>query len=101
MVHVTNINTVSNGKSSSVKLCLGSVDYDLTPLKNATSRIVDLRINKSESRREMSVPEFAKEAGVTRQAVIKMIATGRVQADKVGERYIIAPEELAKYLLER
>jgi len=49
----------------------------------------------------MSVPEFAKEAGVTRQAVIKMIATGRVQADKVGERYIIAPEELAKYLLER
>ena len=98
MIQVTNISTTSNSESSSVKLCLGTTEYNSIPLKNVVSGIVDLRIKQ---RRDMSVIEFADEAGVSRQAVIKMIATGRIQAEKVGERYIIAPEELAKYLRER
>ncbi len=49
-------------------------------------------------RREMSVTEFADRAGISRQAVVKMISGGRLQASMVGEQYIIPQEALVRYL---
>jgi len=61
----------------------------------------DWKIIANDSRREMSVTEFAREARVTRQAVIKMITEGRLEAKKIGEQYIIQQEELVRYLQTR
>lgn len=98
MIQITNINTTSNDQSSSVKLCLNGMPHDPIPLENATSKIIDWRIVGQNSRREMSVTEFSKEAGISRQAVIKMIIGGRLDAKKIGEQYIIQQEELVRYL---
>ncbi len=46
----------------------------------------------------MSVTEFASEAKISRQAVVKMISSGKVRAQKIGEQYIINSEELVRYL---
>jgi excisionase family DNA binding protein len=45
--------------------------------------------------------EFAKKAGVTRQAVNKMIKQKRIQAMLFGKTYLIDRQELSKYLATR
>lgn len=98
MIQIMNINTVSNNNSVSVKPCLNDREGDTVTVNTTSSEIIDLRIYKHELRRDMSVTEFAKEARISRQAVVKMITGGRLKAQKVGEQYIIDPEELARYL---
>lgn len=98
MIQVTNTNTIINSSSAFVNLCLNGKDGDSVTLNTISSEIIDLRIYKHELRRDMSVTEFAKEARITRQAVVKMITAGRLRAQKVGEQYIIDSEELARYL---
>lgn len=39
--------------------------------------------------------EFARLMGVSRQAIIKKIKTGKIHAQKVGRNYIISSEEFA------
>ncbi len=46
----------------------------------------------------LSVSQFADAAGVTPQAVRKMISEGRLKAAKVGEQHVIAKAELNEYL---
>ncbi len=41
-----------------------------------------------------SVPEVAHIIGITRQAALKQIKSGRLQAQKVGRNYIIARTDL-------
>lgn len=93
-----NINIVSNNNPVSVKSCSNGQEGDTITLNTTSSEIVDLRIYKHELRRDMSVTEFAKEARISRQAVVKMITGGRLRAQKIGEQYSIGPEELARYL---
>lgn len=98
---MSNINTTGN-----ITLCLNSSNGNIVllnsgitvPLNNPTTHVVDFRINKHELRREISVTEFAHEARITRQAVVKMISSGRLKAQRVGEQYIIDSEELVRYL---
>ena len=51
----------------------------------------------SDDKEEISVSEFAREAGITSQAVRKMIAEGRLQAKRLGNQYAIKREDLYKY----
>ncbi|MFA5411115.1 MAG: helix-turn-helix domain-containing protein [Candidatus Omnitrophota bacterium] len=46
----------------------------------------------------LSVTQFAEEAGITPQAVRKMISERRLSAKKLGEQYAILREELDRYL---
>jgi len=98
MIQVSNINTSSNSSTALVKLCINGTERNTVPLETATSEIIDFRLDKHELRREMSVTEFANEARISRQAVVKMISVGRLKAQKVGEQYIINSEELTRYL---
>ena len=59
------------------------------------------RVTEESKRDLMSVKEFAAEACISRQAVLKMITTGRLQANKIGENYAITRGELNRYLAER
>lgn len=93
-----NVNTFSSSKEGRITLCLNSTDEQTASLNKAASEIVDLRVNKNELQREISVTEFANEAKISRQAVVKMISGGKLQAQKVGEQYIIDSEELVRYL---
>jgi len=81
-----------------VNLCIDGIGASAVPLKNAVTHIIDFRLDKNELRREMSVTEFASEAKISRQAVVKMISSGKVRAQKIGEQYIINSEELVRYL---
>ena len=49
----------------------------------------------------LTVPEFARLAGVTDQAVRKAIAEKRIKAEKVGRQWLIKKRELKTYLVER
>jgi len=98
MIQLSNINISSNGGAAIVNLCIKSIEGSVTPLKNAVSHIIDFRLDKNELRREMSVTEFANEARISRQAVVKMISSGKVRAQMIGEQYIINAEELVRYL---
>jgi excisionase family DNA binding protein len=93
-----NISTESNNNSILVKPCLNGEDGDTSTLNTTSSEINSMWIYKHELRRDMSVTEFAKEARITRQAVVKMITGGRLKAQKVGEQYVIDSEELVRYL---
>jgi excisionase family DNA binding protein len=96
-IQITNVNTSPNINPSFVKLCIDGTERDEVPLKTLTGAIIDFRIN-NELLPEMSVTEFAKEARISRQAVVKMISGGRLRAKKVGEQYIIDSGELIRYL---
>ncbi len=48
-----------------------------------------------------SVTQFAEKAGITPQAVRKMISERRLNAKKLGEQYMISFEELNRYLQKR
>lgn len=70
----------------------------------ATSDTVKIRrfqVFTETSSNLLSVSEFAVLAGISRQAVLKMIAEKRVHADKVGEQHVISRNELDRYLSER
>ena len=49
----------------------------------------------------LTVPEFAKRAGVTDQAIRKAIADKRVKADKIGRQWLIRKSELDAYIADR
>ena len=46
----------------------------------------------------ISVSEFADQAGITSQAVRKMIAEGRLHAKKIGKQHTVPLGELNRYL---
>jgi excisionase family DNA binding protein len=46
----------------------------------------------------ITVLEFANKAGISRQAVNKMIKQGRIKAELFGKTYLIDKQELVKYL---
>lgn len=98
MIKIMNINVESNGGKASVKPYLDSREENTNTVNITSSEIIDLRVYKHELRRDMSVTEFAREAKVSRQAVVKMITGGRLKAQKIGEQYIIGSEELSRYL---
>jgi excisionase family DNA binding protein len=49
----------------------------------------------------ISIKEFAKQIGITRQAVHKQIVAGVIKADRVGREFLINKMEVTKYLQER
>ena len=48
----------------------------------------------------LTVPEFAKSAGVTQQAIRKAITEKRVKAEKIGRQWLVKKVELKKYIRE-
>jgi hypothetical protein len=61
--------------------------------------VLPLRTSSEESLEPvLSVTQFALEAGVTPQAVRKMIAEGRLKASKIGNQHSIPVGELVRYL---
>lgn len=51
--------------------------------------------------RYLSVAEVADRLGITRQAVLKRIRSGRLQARKVGRAYVVADDALRPSPVER
>jgi len=49
----------------------------------------------------LSVRQFAKEAGVTKAAIIKAINEDRIRAEKVDTVFLIPKSELQKYLSKK
>ena len=49
----------------------------------------------------LTVIQFSKKAGVSRQAVNKMINQGRVKAELFGKTYLIDKRQLEQYLANR
>ena len=49
----------------------------------------------------ITASEFAEKAGISRQAVNKMVKTGRIEATLIARTYLIDKKELAHYLAER
>ena len=49
----------------------------------------------------ITVIQFADKAGVTRQAVNKMISQGRIKAELFGKTYLIDKKQLDQYLVNR
>jgi len=49
----------------------------------------------------ITVTEFAKKAGITRQAVNKMVKTGRIKAELFARTYLIDKKHLDQYLADR
>ena len=60
-----------------------------------------VRISREEVSDLLSVTQFADEADISTQAVRKMIAEGRLEAQKIGEQYVIHREKLSEYLTSR
>lgn len=57
-----------------------------------------VEIKNQQKQKFLSVSEFAKEAHITPQAVRKMISEKRLNANRLGEQYVIDREELNRYL---
>ena len=74
-----------------------------TPAESEASTVQLRRFRVTEQARGdlLSVTEFADEARITRQAVLKMIAENRLQANKIGEQHVISQDELDRYLADR
>ncbi|MCB9800471.1 MAG: excisionase family DNA-binding protein [Candidatus Omnitrophica bacterium] len=49
----------------------------------------------------LSVRQFAKNAGVTKEAIFKAIREGRIKAEKVDTALLIPKSELRKYLARK
>jgi len=49
----------------------------------------------------ISMTEFAKIVGCSRQNIHQAIKSGKVEASKVGSTYIINEEELEKFLVKK
>jgi len=49
----------------------------------------------------VTVIQFADKAGITRQAVNKMIKQGRIKADLFGKTYLIEKQQLEQYLTSK
>jgi len=89
MIKVRNfkITQVSDGKDNSFEY----QKHVLVPLPK-------IRVEEEERPDELSVTEFAEQAGITPQGVRKMISEDRLSALKLGKRYVINKEELVRYL---
>lgn len=92
MIKVSNLEITATGNSQVRLLELSSEERPFIP---------DMRIEAKMNSNFLSVSQFAKEADITPQAVRKMISERRLGAEKLGEIYIIAREELDRYLCRR
>ena len=72
-----------------------------TGSQNVSMFRLEIRVTTEQCKSLLSVSEFATEAGVTPQAVRKMIAEDRLSAERIGEQYVISREELSRYLSSR
>ena len=86
-----------------VTLHFGNQTDEMTPLvdREATVEIRRFKVSFEERERLLSVTQFSDEAHITQQAVRKMIAEGRLRAQKIGEQHVISRDELNRYLAER
>lgn len=91
MIEVSNVSitTADNSQTQVRFLEFNKEDKPLTAI---------MRVETKRDGNFLSVSQFAKEAHVSPQAVRKMINERRVSAEKLGEVYIIAREELNRYL---
>lgn len=92
MIKITNMQIGgknANGETFRFSVC----QNELQLLSNTPTRI-----DRGTNENWLSVTMFAKEAGVTPQAVRKMISEGRLTSRKVGEQHVILREELNRYL---
>ncbi|MDO8662910.1 MAG: helix-turn-helix domain-containing protein [Candidatus Omnitrophota bacterium] len=89
MVEIKNFKATANEPFSVIRL--GSHSEGLRPL-------LRLEIKLGDMPSFLSVTQFAKEAGITQQAVRKMISERRLSAKMLGEQYTISREELVRYL---
>lgn len=48
-----------------------------------------------------SVRQFAKEAGVSKEAIFKAIREGRIKAEKVDTVLLVPKSELSKYMAKK
>lgn len=92
MIRINNLNITTNGDAQ-IKF-LGFKEED-------KSIVANVRIETKTENNFLSVTQFAKEAHISPQAVRKMISERRLDAEKLGEAYIIAKEELNRYLCKR
>jgi len=95
MIRITNVQI--SGRNLNGDAFRFSVCQDELQLLSKTPSRIEHGANES----WLSVTMFAKEAGVTPQAVRKMISEGRLTSRKVGEQHVILIEELNRYLAER
>jgi len=86
-----------------VTLHFGNQTDELMPSadREATVEVRRVKVSFQELERLLSVTQFSEEADITQQAVRKMIAEGRLRAQKIGEQYVISRDELNRYLAER
>lgn len=55
-----------------------------------------------DSKKAVTITQFAKDAKISRQAVFKLIQTGVIKnADRVGNIWLIHEDELEKYKKEK
>lgn len=87
----------------SVTLHFGNQTDEMAPPvdREATVEIRRFKVSFEERERLLSVTQFSDEARITQQAVRKMIAEGRLRAQKIGEQHVISRDELNRYLAER
>lgn len=87
------------------KLTLRPINQDETipenPLQGSTVRIYPFHVTTKQLEELLSVTQFSDEAGVSPQAVRKMISEDRIHAQKLGEQYVISREELNRYLADK
>lgn len=76
-------------------------DLKADGISSSTAHFSRIKITKGSGPELLSVTQFADEAKITPQAVRKMIAERRLNAEKIGEQYVISREKLTDYLLGR
>ena len=84
-----------------IQMCTPDGTVALGPSYKDTNNFSSLKVYLSgdgEYAGALSVQEFADEAGISPQAVRKMIAGNRVVSDKVGKQHVIPRRELDRYL---
>lgn len=89
MIQIQNIKIVLSDDNS-------SVEFDCR--KEPIRPMLPIELENEESSDVLSVAQFASKAGITPQAVRKMISERRLKAKKIGEQYVVPHSELNRYL---
>lgn len=98
MPRITQLKVTKKDKHLSVSVVQPGSGFD-TPGEAVSA--VPMSVSTVSREHFVSASQFAKEAGITPQAVRKMISERRLKAFKIGQQHVINKEDLLRYLRER
>ena len=89
----------ANQTNPGVRVCAREESADdYLGLQLTTNMVQSLMVNTNDC---ITATAFAKKAGISRQAVNKMIRQGKIKAEMIARTYLIEKKDLVQYLAKK